>query len=164
MEKSEWKHPLLPELREYAKKRMGGLTDEQVDNLTEEQWNILKSAWLRHKYLMVAEVINVQDVCSAQHKVGQRYVFNASGFLLPEECTVTNLCLWATHNMLSYCYVVYELLAQGLDPTPIGYNGMQCQDVGIAGGGIGRVNFRIHCEENPNFKDEKPPWAIDIRS
>lgn len=151
-----------PEFRKFAKKRLG-ISGEQVDNLTDVQWNILRAGWLRHHYRMVAEVINVQDCCSEENKVGQKYVFSVSGRFLPEESTATHFCLWAMAPMLKYMYVIYERLTEGLAPSPRGYDGLQCTDVGIGCGGLGRVNFRVYCEPVPGFEEEKPPWAIELR-
>ena len=142
------KEKISPEDMEHAKKRLGA-TEEQVRNLTDTQWRILKSAPLRHQYRMVAEVIQVTDCCTAEHKVGQKYVFAPGGFLLPEQCTVTNLCLWAMPPMLNFIYMVYDRLAEGLDPTPRGYDRAQCYDVGLGCGGYGRVVFKIYCEKLP---------------
>lgn len=142
------KEKVTPELMKYAKERLGA-SEEQLKNFTDTQWRILKATPLRHQYRMVAEVISVFDSCTAQHKVGQKYVCSASGYLLPEECTVTQLCLWAMPPLLNFIYVVYDRLSEGLDPTPRGYDRMQCYDCGLDCGGFGRVVFKIYCEKNP---------------
>jgi len=98
---------------------------------------------------MVAEVIEVKDCCSAGHKVGQKYVFTASGFLLPEESTVPHLCLWAMATMLPFVYIIFDRTAEGLDPSPRGYDRIHCTDVGMDCGGLGRVVFAIYCEKAP---------------
>ena len=99
---------------------------------------------------MIAEVIEAKN-CLAGHKKGDKYVFLASGFLLPEESTVTNFCLWAMASMLPYDLIVYDRLAEGLDdPTPKGWDRVHCHDVGLECGGLGQVLFKIYCEKIPN--------------
>lgn len=137
-----------PELIQFAKERYGA-SDELVKRLSDTQWRVIKSAPGRHKHRMVAEVIESRT-CSAEHKRGQKYVFSASGFLLPEESTVTRLCLFAIAPMLPFILIVYDRLAEGLeDPSPKGWDSVHCADVGLECGGIGQVLFRVYCEKVP---------------
>jgi hypothetical protein len=87
-----WQEKIIPELKKLAKERLGA-SDEQIEKLTDTQWRVLKSRPHRRQHHMVAEVIEVTDGCSAGHKKGDKYVYTASGFLLPQESTVARLCL-----------------------------------------------------------------------
>ena len=135
-----------PELIEFARRRYC-VSDEQLKKITPTQWRVMESAPGRHQYRMVAEVLDSQT-CSAGHQKGQKYVFSVSGYLLPEESTVTNLCLFAIAPMLPFILIVYDRLAEGLeDPSPKGWDSVQCADVGLDCGGIGQVLFRVYCEK-----------------
>jgi uncharacterized repeat protein (TIGR04076 family) len=139
---------ITPELKKLAEERLGA-SDEQIEKLTDTQWRVLKSRTHRRQYRMVAEVIEVTDCCSAGHKKGDKYVYTASGFLLPEESTVACLCLWAMRPMLPFIYISFDRTAEGLDPTPKGWDRVHCPDVGMNCGGLGRVVFRIYSEKAP---------------
>ncbi len=137
-----------PELIEFARQKYRA-SDEQIDKLTDTQWRVIKSAPSRWQYRMVAEVVEANN-CLAGHKKGDKYVFSASGFLLPDESTVTRLCLWALAPMLPFIYIVYDRLAEGLDdPSPKGWDSMHCPDVGLDCGGVGQVLFKVYCEKVP---------------
>jgi len=136
------------ELIEFAKQRYG-FTDEQINKLSLTQWRVIKSTPRRWQYRMVAEVIEAKN-CVGGAKKGDKYVFNASGFLLPDECTVPRLCLWALAPMLPFILIIYDRLAEGLDdPSPKGWDNVHCADVGVECGGFGQVLFRIYCEKAP---------------
>ncbi len=131
-------------------KQVYGVSDEQMDKLSDTQWRMMKSRPGRRGHWMIAEVIEAKN-CLAGHKKGDKYVFLASGFLLPEESTVTNFCLWAMASMLPFDLIVYDRLAEGLDdPTPAGWDRVHCYDVGLECGGLGQVLFKIYCEKVPN--------------
>ena len=139
---------ISPELIEFARQRYGA-SDEQIAKLSATQWRVIKSAPSRWQYRMVAEVVEANN-CLAGHKKGDKYVFSASGFLLPDESTVPRLCLWAIAPMLPFMHIVYDRLAEGLDdPSPKGWDSVHCADVGLDCGGVGQVLFKVYCEKVP---------------
>ena len=136
---------LTPEAIQLHKDRQG-YTDEQLKNLTPTQRRIMNSAHKFSHYNMIAECIWARN-CVYQPKIGDKYVFRANGRLIPEESTFPGICLWAVARFLPFIRIVYDRLAQGLDPSPAGWDHVKCADTGIENGGVGEVLFKIYCEK-----------------
>lgn len=122
-----------------------GYTEEEVESLNDKQQMIIKGGPLRRAYKVIVEVVSSEN-CGYKPKVGDRYVMNGSGMLIPEECTFP-LCLWAIAPILPISYVIFDRLSQGQDPNGHLYDHMKCTDTGVGCGGIGEVAFRIYCEK-----------------
>ena len=122
-----------------------GYTEEQVNRLNEKQRKIIEAAPLRRQYKMIAEVVKSEN-CGYKPKVGARYVLNASGRLIPEECTFP-ICLWALAPILPISCVIFDRISQGLDPNGHLYDHIKCTDTGCDCGGIGEVTFKIYCQK-----------------
>ena len=122
-----------------------GYTEKEAESLSEKQQNIIKGAPSRRAYKVIMEVVKSEN-CGYKPKVGDRYVMNGSGMLIPEECTFP-LCLWALAPMLPISYVIFDRLSQGLDPNGHLYDHMKCTDTGVGCGGIGEVAFKVYCEK-----------------
>ena len=138
---------LTPEAIRLHKERQG-YTDEQLENLTPTQRRIMNSAHKFSQYNMIAECIWARN-CAYQPKAGDKYVFRSNGRLIPEESTFPGICLWAVARFLPFIHIVYDRLAQGLNPSPAGWDHVKCADTGIENGGVGEVLFKIYCEEVP---------------
>lgn len=122
-----------------------GYTEEEVESLNDKQQMIIKGGPLRRAYKVIMEVVSSEN-CGYKPKVGDRYVMNGSGMLIPEECTFP-LCLWALAPILPISYVIFDRLSQGLDPNGHLYEYMKCTDTGVGCGGIGEVAFKVYCEK-----------------
>ncbi len=122
-----------------------GYTEKEAESLSEKQRNIIKGAPSRRAYKVIMEVVKSEN-CGYKPKVGDRYVMNGSGMLIPEECTFP-LCLWALAPILPISYVIFDRLSQGLDPNGHLYDHMKCTDTGVGCGGIGEVAFKVCCEK-----------------
>lgn len=122
-----------------------GYTAEQAACLSDKQTAIIKGAPSRRAYKVVMEVVSAEN-CGYKPKIGDRYVMNGSGKILPEECTFP-LCLWALAPMLPISYVIFDRLTHGQDPNGHLYDHMKCTDTGVGCGGIGEVAFKVQCEK-----------------
>jgi len=122
-----------------------GYTEEQAESLSEKQQKIIKGGPARRAYKVIVEVVESEN-CGYKPKVGDRYVMNGSGMLIPEECTFP-LCLWALAPILPISYVIFDRLSQGLDPNGHLYDHIKCTDTGVGCGGIGEVAFKVYCEK-----------------
>lgn len=122
-----------------------GYTEKEAESLSEKQQNIIKGGPSRRAYKVIMEVVKSEN-CGYKPKVGDRYVMNGSGMLIPEECTFP-LCLWALAPILPISYVIFDRLSQGLDPNGHLYDHMKCTDTGVGCGGIGEVAFKVYCEK-----------------
>jgi uncharacterized repeat protein (TIGR04076 family) len=127
-------------------KEMQGYTDEQLKNLTLTQRRFMNAAPKFWQYKLIAECIWARN-CGARPKKGDKFVFLAGGVFLPKESTFPGFCIWAMAKFLPFFHIVYDRLAQGLDPSPVGWDHVKCADVGVENGGAGEVLFRIYCEK-----------------
>ncbi len=133
-------------------KKLWGWSDEQIkDLLTEKHWRLLDRGHKFDEYRLVAEVVEARN-CLARHKVGERYVFHGSGFLLPEESSVRRFCLWAMAPLLPFSYMFYDRISLDADPTSFAIDSVGCADVGIECGGYGKVIFKVYGEKAPTTK------------
>jgi len=139
------KIPLSPEAIQFHKEKQG-YTDEQLKNLTLTQTRIMNAAVKFQQYNMIAECVWARS-CAYRPKEGDKFVFRANGRLVPEESTFPGMCLWALARFLPFIHIVYDRLAQGLDPGPVGWDHVKCADTGVENGGVGEVLFRIYCEK-----------------
>ena len=79
------------------------------------------------------------------HKVGDRYVFNATGFLIKDE-TCDMPCLWAMNSFYPLSLMLLERTASGLDPEGLHQEYVACPDTGCKCGGVGKALFKITIE------------------
>ncbi len=133
------------EMVEFLKTRYG-FTDEQIQNLSPTQWRHVNAHNVRENCRIIAEVVWEKN-CAIKPKKGDKFVLNAGGILLPQESTIPIMCLWAIANFLPFVHIVYDRIAQGLDPSPVGWDSVKCSDVGVECGGMGEVLFKIYCEK-----------------
>jgi uncharacterized repeat protein (TIGR04076 family) len=136
---------LTPEAIRLHKERQG-FTDEQLKNLTPTQRRIMNAAHKFQHYNMIAEVVWARH-CAYRPEKGHKFVFRANGRLVPEESTFPGICLWAVARFLPFIHIVYDRLAEGLDPGPAGWDHVKCADPGIENGGVGEVLFKVYCEK-----------------
>jgi uncharacterized repeat protein (TIGR04076 family) len=128
-----------------AAKEAFGFTDQQVEALSEKQQKIVEGGPARRVYKVIMEVVKSQN-CGYKPKIGDRYVMNGSGMIIPKECTFP-LCLWALAPILPISYVIFDRLSQSQDPNGHLFDHMKCTDTGVGCGGIGEVAFKVYCEK-----------------
>lgn len=122
-----------------------GFDDKQIEMLSEKQQKIIQGSPARKAYKVIMEVVKSEN-CGYKPEVGDRYVMNGSGMIIPEECTFP-LCLWALAPILPVSYVIFDRLSQGQEPNGHLFEYMKCTDTGVGCGGIGEVAFKIYCEK-----------------
>lgn len=148
-------HNLDPLLVEGIKKFIG-YTDEDILKTTPRQHKSWKAQYKLNEWFLVAEVVESRN-CGARNKVGDRYVIQSGTSLIPHECTVRFLCTGAIApiSRLGY-YILYERLAEGLDPRDFAANEyVWCEDTGVECGGYGRILLKCHFEHVSEFKSKK---------
>jgi uncharacterized repeat protein (TIGR04076 family) len=136
---------LAPETIKYLKE-FQKYTDEQIESMTPATRRVMNAAPKFEENNMIAEVVWAHH-CFHQPKPGDKYVFRTSGRFVPEESTHPGSCLWALARFLPFIHIVYDRLAEGLDPSPVGWDHVKCADPGIGCGGCGEVLFKIYCEK-----------------
>jgi len=136
----------VDDLRGKLKER-GNWTDEELDRLSPKQWSFLdREHKLRH-YKIIAEVVRLVEHCELQPKIGDKFVFNAGGVLIPEETTFPGVCLWAVASLFPLTMMVMDRILAGLDPNEMWRDQVSCMDSSIRDGGLGRVVFKVYCRE-----------------
>jgi uncharacterized repeat protein (TIGR04076 family) len=80
------------------------------------------------------------------NKVGDRYVFNATGYMIKDE-TCETPCLWAMSKFLHFSYILYDRAASGLDLSGMHFEYISCPDTGCSCGGFGNAMFKISIED-----------------
>jgi len=144
-------HNLDPLLVEGIKKFIG-YTDEDILKTTPRQHKSWKAQYKLNEWYIVAEVVESHN-CGARNRVGDRYVIQSATSLVPHECTVRFLCTGAIVPIAKFGDVLYERLAEGLDPRDfIMDEYVWCVDTGVECGGYGRILLRCKMEHISEFK------------
>ena len=117
---------------------------------TDEQFEIFKKHAFPHKILqnkaiedvlrtnVVFEVVESRN-CNIQHKVGDKFYFNAEGYMITHKCP-DKICPFIMPVMTRMMWLVMERCYEGLDPRPTFYFG-DCDDVGVECGGMGKIRI-----------------------
>lgn len=132
-----------PEMMKKVKK-IWGWTDDQVKGLSSKHQRLIERGEDFRKWRLVAEVLEVRN-CIAGLKKGDQYVFQGSGFYLPEVSTCPKICLWAFASFVPFSFMLYDRIGQGGDPSEFWIDRVRCLDVGVEQGGYGETLFRLYC-------------------
>jgi len=147
-------HNLDPMLVEGMKKFIG-YSDEDILKSTWRQHKSWKAQYKLNEWFLVADIVEVHN-CGARNKVGDRYVIQSATSLIPEESTVRFLCTGAIQNISPLGFILYERLAEGLDPRTFAANEYTwCMDTGIECGGYGRILMKCSFQHVSEFKSMK---------
>ena len=141
---------ILRERMESLRRKMkenAGWTDEELDGLSLKQWMLVDREHRFRRYKMIAEVIQINDHCELQPKIGDRYVFAGSGLLIPEESTFPGVCLWALAGIFPLSLMIMDRIFAGLDPNEMWRDQATCRDLSVRDGGLGQAVFRVYCEK-----------------
>jgi uncharacterized repeat protein (TIGR04076 family) len=122
-----------------------GWTDEELDSLSPKQWMFVNSERKLMHYKMIAEVVRINDHCELQPKIGDKYVFNGAGMLIPEESTFPAICLGALAGIAPLSVMVMDRILADLDPNEMWRDQATCADLSLRNGGLGEVVFKIYC-------------------
>lgn len=93
---------------------------------------------------VVFEVVESQG-CNIEHKVGDRFLFSAEGYMLAHKGP-KKVCPYVMPAMARLMWVIQERLYEDLDPKPF-FCHAQCEDVGINCGGWGRIVIEAKVED-----------------
>ncbi len=93
---------------------------------------------------IILEVVESHG-CNSNHKVGERFYFDAAGNLLTELCP-KKVCGYSLNNAMMMVFTANEMLFAGIDPNKIRFKRSGCFDVGLECGGWGRVILELRVE------------------
>jgi uncharacterized repeat protein (TIGR04076 family) len=132
--------------KKILKKRLG-YSDEEVDEFLQNPKNkeILSMVQGLTKKRLVLEVVESHG-CNSQHKVGDRFIFDAFGNLQTRLCP-DQVCMFMLAPAQNLLYAGMELLLSGVDPNEMKFNRTNCVDVGLECGGWGRVVVELKAED-----------------
>ena len=80
--------------------------------------------------------------CANKIRVGETFVFDTKGRLLPEKSTA-NLCLGIVARIQPAVMLAQDRISEGLHPISPNFNTFDCFDTGIDHGGTGKVYVRM---------------------
>ncbi len=117
-----------------------GYTDDELETFKRQpfSYKILRNNTIADllRTTVVFEVVESHS-CNIGHKVGDKFFFNAEGYLLAHKCP-EKICPFIMPVMTRMMWLVMERIYEGVDPRPTFYFG-HCDDVGLSCGGMGRV-------------------------
>lgn len=132
-----------------------GYTDEDILKTTPKQHKSWKAQDKLNEWYLVCEVVESHN-CGARNKVGDRYVLQSATSLVPQECTVRFLCTMAINPISQLGGILYERLAEGLNPRDFSADEyVWCGDTGVEHGGYGRILMKCRFEHASEFKSKQ---------
>jgi len=128
-------------------KRRLGYSDEEMEKFLQNPKNkeILSMVQDLTKKRLVLEVVESHG-CNSQHKVSDRFIFDAFGNLQTRLCP-DQVCMFMLAPAQNLLYAGMELLLSGVDPNEMKFNRTNCIDVGLECGGWGRVVVELKAED-----------------
>ncbi|MGQ9573537.1 MAG: hypothetical protein ACUVV3_10235 [Dehalococcoidia bacterium] len=126
-------------------KQFISITDEDLDRLSPGIQKLVAAGADLAAYRIIAEVTDAK-YCSSGCKPGDKLVIGPGSTLNVEESTCPP-CLGALGPLMQRVYMIWDRLAEGVDPNGLWITGMQCFDPGIEHGGLGSVHFKIYAEK-----------------
>ena len=111
----------------------------------------LKPGWLkliahRDDLVRLRTVFEVIDVsgCAVRAKVGDKLVVDRQ--LINVEKSTFPLCINALDRMQTVIFMIFDRVAEGLDPNGLLIKAVDCSDQGLEYGGLGKVRFKVYTE------------------
>lgn len=97
------------------------------------------------KCRIIAEVIESHG-CHAGHRVGDRFVMNAGGQLLSEQCP-KKMCMAALGPVSNVIPVIFDRFDSHSDPNYERFKIVQCTDIGLDKGGWGKILMKVFVQK-----------------
>ena len=94
---------------------------------------------------IIVEIVDSHG-CNSQHRIGDKFYFDAAGNLLTERCP-QRVCIYALQAITPQVFAANELFNAGIDPNEMRFKRAACFDVGLECGGWGRVVMEISVED-----------------
>ena len=119
---------------------------------TDEQFDIFKKHAFPHKVLqtkviedllrttVIFEVVESNN-CNIQHKIGDKFYFNAEGYMITQKCP-DKICPFIMPYFSRMMWLIMDRIYEGLDPMP-NFPFGDCEDVGVECGGMGKIRVQI---------------------
>ena len=124
-----------------------GYTDQEMKVFRENPRNedVLSKAPALLDKTIVLKVVESHG-CNSQHKVGDKFYFDGAGNLLTKRCP-KKVCIYALSAAASMIFASNELFYAGIDPNEMRFKRAACFDVGVQGGGWGRIVLELGVQD-----------------
>jgi hypothetical protein len=126
-------------------KQIIGITDEDLDRLPPGIRKLLSAVPQMGNYRIIAEVTDAK-YCFAGCKPGDKLVFGPQPLLNAAESTCP-LCIGAIAPMMERVHIMWDRVAEGVDPNEVWVRHSQCFDPGLEHGGLGTVHFKVYAQK-----------------
>ncbi len=120
-----------------------GMTDEDIDRMPPGMQKLVSSGL---PYKIIAEVTDV-EYCFAGCKVGDKLVIGPFGSTVNTEESTCPLCLGALAPLMERVHLMWDRIAEGLDPNEAWLQHSVCFDSGLDRGGLGHVTFKVYADK-----------------
>ena len=127
------------EIREMLKGALG-MTDEELDKIAPDRRKMLVTVPAYMGYKLVAECISSEH-CFAQIKVGDKLVFDLN--VLSKDESTAPACIGALAPLMESIHIMWDRMAEGVDPNGLIFRTVSCFDPGLEHGGVGNVVFKL---------------------
>jgi uncharacterized repeat protein (TIGR04076 family) len=151
----EKKQEEITERRWKKFQNMQGYTDAEIARCRSNPRYVkaMENAPMFMTHNIIVEVVESHN-CNAGHKVGDKFVLTANGYLIAEE-SPKYMCIHALYTFAPYIYAMWERFYENLDPSMLLFDLVHCPDVGCAKGGWGECIMRMYAQEVPKEKRKK---------
>lgn len=131
-----------------------GFTDEEMAIYRSYPNHVkaMERAPLFATHKMMIEVIEAHN-CAAGYKVGDKFVVDAEGYLIPEECP-SRLCVAAIFAFKPLVDRIWQAFYN--NSTEILHDTVHCPDVGVRRGGAGEVTMRVRVVPKDDISQKSP--------
>ncbi len=138
-----------------------GYDDEQMALFRADpnKVKIMSKAPLLQQKTIVFEVIESHG-CNSQHHVGTRFFFSADGNLITTMAP-KRVCAFLLPVMCQLSVTLQELIYADTDPNESAFRRAGCPDVGVAGGGWGKVVIEAQVMDRQEAKRLFEGQAVD---
>lgn len=100
-------------------------------------------AWMEKT--IVLEVVESHG-CNSGHRIGDKFLFDGAGNLLTKHCP-KKVCIYALKASAPMIFAAGELFLAGVDPNEMRFKRAACFDVGVQGGGWGRIVLELSVKD-----------------
>jgi len=129
-------------VRDFLRQELA-MTEHDIDNMPPGLEKLVSSRLRRYK--IIAEVTEAK-YCVAGCKVGDKLVIGPGSVVNVEESTCP-LCIGALSPMMGRLHLMWDRIAEGVDPNGAWLRHSVCFDPGLEKGGLGSVTFKVYAEK-----------------
>jgi uncharacterized repeat protein (TIGR04076 family) len=129
-------------VRDMLKEGMA-ISDEDMAKLNPDLLKALAQGQLQ-RYQIIAEVTH-SKYCGSGIKVGDKIVMEP--YVINQGVTTCPLCIGALAAVYSAQRVIADRILAGREPNVALFNVVECPDLGIEHGGLGKVRLKVYAQE-----------------